>query len=65
MGTSILNIFDQYEHEALCLSKAAIIAASVKVTKVKSSYVFKNEIVRFQFMEYLMRCAIKKYFESG
>ena len=58
-------MFDESEDDYLHLSKAGIISASVKVTKVKSAYVCKNEVVRFQFLEYLMRCAIKKYFESG
>ena len=57
-------MFDEEEKEYLHLSKAAIISASVKVTKVKSDHICKNEVVRFQFLEYLLRCAIKKYFES-
>ena len=63
--SSILNMFDDEETDFLHVSKAGIIAASVKVTKVKSAFICKNEVVRFQFLEYIMRCAIKKYFESG
>ena len=59
------RLFDDAESDTLHISKATIISESVKVTKVKSDYVFKKEVVRFQFLEYLLRCAIKKYFESG
>ena len=58
-------MFDEEETDFLHVSKAGIIAASVKVTKVKSNWICKNEVVRFQFLEYVMRCAIKKYFEAG
>ena len=61
----VLEMFDPEEADYLHTSKAGVVAASVKVTKVKSPYVFKNEMVRFQFLEYVMRCAVKKYYESG
>ena len=63
--TSILCMFEEEETGHLHSSKASIISASVKVPKVKSDYICQNEVVRFQFLEYLLRCAIKKYFESG
>ena len=60
-----LQMFDAEETDFLPSSKAQIIGASVRVAKVKSEFVLMNDIVRFQFLEYLLRCAIKKYFESG
>jgi len=63
--SGILNMFEEEETDFLHSSKASIISASVKVPKVKSDYICQNEVVRFQFLEYLLRCAIKKYFESG
>ena len=63
--TSILNMLDEEETDYLHTSKAGIISASVRVPKVKSEYICQNEVVRFQFLEYLLRCSIKKYFESG
>jgi len=45
--SEILDMFDEGEDQFLHLSKAAVTAASVKVTKVKSDFVFKNEVVRF------------------
>lgn len=45
--SQIVDLFDPEESDYLHVSKAGIIAASVKVTKVKSPYVFKNEVVRF------------------
>ena len=44
---SILCLYDADENDFLHSSKASVIKASVNVTKVKSPYVFKNEIVRF------------------
>jgi len=58
-------MFDFDEKDSLHSSKAAVVSASVKVTKIKSNFLFKHEVVRFQFLEYLLRTAIKKYFESG
>lgn len=63
--TNEIHMFDEDENDALPSAKAQIIATSVKVSKVQSEYLLKNDIVRFQFLEYLLRCAIKKYFESG
>jgi len=45
--SEVIRMFDDTEDQFLHLSKAAVTSASVKVTKVKSDYVFKNEIVRF------------------
>ena len=45
--TNILKMFDLDEKEALHPSKAGVVSASVKVTKIKSNYIFKNEVVRF------------------
>ena len=61
---NILCLYDLNESEALHVTKASVILASVKATKVKSPYVFKNDVVRFQFLEHIMRCAIRKYFDS-
>jgi len=58
-------MYDANENDLLHPSKASVISSSVKATKIKSPYVFKNDMVRFQFLEYVMRCAIKKYFDSG
>jgi hypothetical protein len=47
MGRELFHLFDELESDTLHLSKASIISESVKVTKVKSDYVFKKEVVRF------------------
>jgi len=62
--TEVLDMFDEDDSAPLPSAKANIIAASVKVAKVKSEWLLTNDIVRFQLLEYLLRCAIKKYFES-
>ena len=46
-GSEILELYDEEEDKSLHISKAAVTSASVKVTKVKSEWVFKNEIIRF------------------
>ena len=57
-------MFDEDENEPLHSSKANIISASVRVAKVKGEFIPPNDLVRFQLLEYLLRCAIKKYYES-
>ena len=44
---NVLGLYDLNESDALHSTKASVIKASVCVSKVKSPYVFKNDVVRF------------------
>ena len=56
--SDILNLFDHDSNDWLHETKAALIEESVKETQIVSKYIVKDQMVRFQLLEYLLKCAI-------